>query len=290
MTTQHYPEMTVHLNLKTVAVKVMEKNQMKLEPIPTGNNSRQYRIIGGDKDGKTLRLRTSKVRVVMVNYPLGDVDKNADTDYWLVSMPCVDNPNQAEIFLIPSKEILKVIKDNHLEWLKENPHKNSRFGLLNFDEKTVGKLGGDCFKAPLSARSSDSAAGSERSRSGRMPALYSFIKYPPGVRDLPKQARQILEILEAKKQCTKEELLAAMEGKVVTVQTQERILGYYQTRLIDSGFMEVRRGVPGEVPETKVKKSMSIKEVIDRARSEAAAVLGVEKSRVRVSLTVQDGG
>lgn len=129
----------------------------------------------------------------------------------------------------------------------------------------------------------------------RMQTVYLLVKDFPRGYHLPRQARQIVEILEEKKQCTKEDLLAAMEEKVKTVQAQERILVYYQGHLVNAGFMEFRRVAPGEVipevademdTEATLNKTPSIKEVLDEARSNIAAISGVEESQVRLTLTL----
>lgn len=53
------------------------------------------------------------------------------------------------------------------------------------------------------------------------------------------QARQIVEILKAKKTCTRDELVAAMTGVVQTRQPMGRILSYYQKKLVEGGFITV---------------------------------------------------
>ena len=57
---------------------------------------------------------------------------------------------------------------------------------------------------------------------------------------LPKQAQIILDLIEAAGTISRVDLLAAMVGKVETVQTLERILGFYEPRLI-SAYVSVSK-------------------------------------------------
>lgn len=59
---------------------------------------------------------------------------------------------------------------------------------------------------------------------------YTFVKK---AEKLPKQAQQILDIIEAHGTISRADLLKEMEGVVQTVQTQERILGFYEKSLAD---------------------------------------------------------
>ena len=59
---------------------------------------------------------------------------------------------------------------------------------------------------------------------------YKFVK---DAEKLPKQAQQILDIIKEKGEISRADLLVAMAEVVVTKQTQERILGFYEKTLKD---------------------------------------------------------
>lgn len=70
---------------------------------------------------------------------------------------------------------------------------------------------------------------------------YAFESMPAEGVKLPAQAREILAILDEKGgYVDRDDLLAAMEGRVKTKQKMEAILAFYQKRLIDEGYVSVQ--------------------------------------------------
>tara|TARA_E500000178_G_C17030155_1_gene760167 strand:+ start:3004 stop:3228 length:225 start_codon:yes stop_codon:yes gene_type:complete len=72
-----------------------------------------------------------------------------------------------------------------------------------------------------------------------MQTTFTFVK--SGKPSLARQARDILNIVEAKGSIEKEDLIKQIQIDVKSKQTAERLLSYYKTALISEGFMEERK-------------------------------------------------
>jgi len=72
-----------------------------------------------------------------------------------------------------------------------------------------------------------------------MQTTFTFVK--SGKPSLARQARDILNIVEAKGSIEKEDLIQQIQIDVKSKQTAERLLSYYKTALISEGFMEERK-------------------------------------------------
>ncbi len=104
-----------------------------------------------------------------------------------------------------------------------------------------------CPEVPKGAEAPVSVEGKVRKEKApaapAAPAKYTFVKLP-GKEDknLPKQATQILEILkENDGPMDKADLLEKMAAVIETRQPIERILGFYQPRLLANGFFSVAK-------------------------------------------------
>ena len=79
--------------------------------------------------------------------------------------------------------------------------------------------------------------GSAPRNSGK---TYTLKKSPKADEDLPKQAIVILEVLKAKGgELTRADFVKALEGKIETTQPVERILSFYQAKLVTKGFIKI---------------------------------------------------
>lgn len=72
-----------------------------------------------------------------------------------------------------------------------------------------------------------------------MQTTFTFVKSAKP--SLARQARDILNIVEAKGSIEKEDLIQQIQIDVKSKQTAERLLSYYKTALISDGFMEERK-------------------------------------------------
>ena len=72
-----------------------------------------------------------------------------------------------------------------------------------------------------------------------MKSTFIFIKAAEG--GLAKQAQAILNIVEAKEEISKDNLLQQIELDVKSNQKAQRLLSYYKAQLITKGFMEERK-------------------------------------------------
>jgi hypothetical protein len=72
-----------------------------------------------------------------------------------------------------------------------------------------------------------------------MQITFTFVK--GANRDLAKQARSILNIIEAKGEISKGDLLDQIGLDVKSKQKAERLLSYYKGQLITGGFIEERK-------------------------------------------------
>jgi len=73
-----------------------------------------------------------------------------------------------------------------------------------------------------------------------MMTTFTFVK-ATGSDALAKQARAILNIVEAKSVISKDDLLDQIELDVKSKQKAERLLSYYKGQLISEGYMEERK-------------------------------------------------
>ena len=72
-----------------------------------------------------------------------------------------------------------------------------------------------------------------------MKSTFIFIKAAEG--GLAKQAQAILNIVEAKEEISKDNLLQQIELDVKSKQKAQSLLSYYKGQLITKGFMEERK-------------------------------------------------
>ena len=72
-----------------------------------------------------------------------------------------------------------------------------------------------------------------------MHTTFTFVKSSDS--SLAKQARDILNIVEAKGSIDKNDLIQQIQIDVKSKQTAERLLSYYKTALISEGYMEERK-------------------------------------------------
>lgn len=73
-----------------------------------------------------------------------------------------------------------------------------------------------------------------------MKTTFTFVK-ANGSDALAKQARAILNIVEAKDEISKDDLLDQIQLDVKSKQKAERLLSYYKGQLISEGYMEERK-------------------------------------------------
>jgi hypothetical protein len=73
-----------------------------------------------------------------------------------------------------------------------------------------------------------------------MKTTFTFVK-ANGSDALAKQARAILNIVEAKAEISKDDLLDQIQLDVKSKQKAERLLSYYKGQLISEGYMEERK-------------------------------------------------
>ena len=73
-----------------------------------------------------------------------------------------------------------------------------------------------------------------------MKTTFTFVK-ANGSDALARQARAILNIVEAKAEISKDDLLDQIQLDVKSKQKAERLLSYYKGQLISEGYMEERK-------------------------------------------------
>jgi len=73
-----------------------------------------------------------------------------------------------------------------------------------------------------------------------MKTTFTFVK-ANGSDALAKQARAILNIVEAKAEISKDDLLDQIQLDVKSKQKAERLLSYYKGQVISEGYMEERK-------------------------------------------------
>ena len=83
--------------------------------------------------------------------------------------------------------------------------------------------------------------GDEKKKVAKADSIFTLIKGKADNEKMPKQCQQILEVLAKApgKALNREALLKAMTPIIETRQPIERILGFYQSRLVSGGYIKI---------------------------------------------------
>ena len=121
------------------ALAIMKQWGRELTAVKAQGRAKKYQ----DSKGKTVKLRVSLNRTLMVRNPLTkDGNNTVDTHYNLVVMPKQIGSKEMEAYLLPSEELFIAIKKHHEHWLKNSPNATTdKLGLYTFSEDWLSEDG-----------------------------------------------------------------------------------------------------------------------------------------------------
>jgi len=87
------------------------------------------------------------------------------------------------------------------------------------------------------------APAEKKAAKKKAPVVKLFVKGKElGEKDkLPPQAKVIVGLIRDMSPVKRDDLVKAMKGKIKTRQPEERILSYYQSRLVNEGYIKIQR-------------------------------------------------
>jgi hypothetical protein len=104
--------------------------------------------------------------------------------------------------------------------------------------KAPGKVVTPKAEAKTSAKPAAAPKAPAKAAASKAEKVFTFLKAPKD-KELPPQAVVIMQELKTLKKATMTELTAAVDGKISTKQPVDRIIAFYQKKLVEGGFVKL---------------------------------------------------